>query len=207
MAPKVKFTKVEMIAASLAVARRKGVAGVTARNVAAELGGSTRPIFTYYDTLAELRKDTLQAAENCFFDWLRLGLKADIPFLGFGLQYIAFAREEPMLYQSLFMTPSAIDAADLVDTFRRSADIVRGSIMDTYHMDAAAADHYYRNMWLVVYSLAALVVLGNCPYTDEDMRSILSEFSAATCKAIKEIPGFAGGRFDRDTLFAELTEE
>lgn len=67
MAPKVKFTKEEMIAASLAVARRKGVAGVTARNVAAELGGSTRPIFTYYDTLAELRKDTLQAAENYFF--------------------------------------------------------------------------------------------------------------------------------------------
>ena len=51
MPPKAKFTKDEMINAALAITRRSGIETVTAREMAAELGVSTRPIFTYFKSI------------------------------------------------------------------------------------------------------------------------------------------------------------
>ena len=53
--PKVKFTKDEIVQAALEVARKKGAAGVTTRDIAAVLGVSTRPVFTHFRSMQELR--------------------------------------------------------------------------------------------------------------------------------------------------------
>ena len=57
MPPKVKFQKEEIVRAALKVVREQGIDAVTAREVAKELGVSPRPIFTYYDTMEQLRSD------------------------------------------------------------------------------------------------------------------------------------------------------
>ena len=105
MPPKVKFRKEEIVQAALDVARVKGADGVTARDIAAQLGVSTRPIFTYFNTMDEVKTAVRQAAEQVYQDYTAKGLNADIPFLGFGLQYLRFAEEEPELYKLLFLTP------------------------------------------------------------------------------------------------------
>ena len=65
-------------------------------------------------------------------------------------------------------------------------------------------DVYFRDLWLVVHSLATLIVTGGCPYSDREIGSILTGFSLSICKAIKEVPGFAAGTFDRDAVFRAL---
>ena len=97
MPPKVKFTKDEIVDAALRVARIKGAEGVTTRDIAAELGVSTRPIFTYYRGMDELRADLRLAAHAVYRRYTDEGLRQPIPFLGFGRQYLRFAREEPQL--------------------------------------------------------------------------------------------------------------
>ena len=59
-------------------------------------------------------------------------------------------------------------------------------------------------MWLVVHSLATLVVTDDCPYSEQEIGEILTGFSVSLCKAIKEIPGFAENHYDRDAIFTEL---
>ena len=61
-------------------------------------------------------------------------------------------------------------------------------------------------MWLVVHSLATLIVTGDCPYSEQEMGQILTGFSVSICMAIKEIPGFAENKFDRDAVFQKLVE-
>ena len=56
----------------------------------------------------------------------------------------------------------------------------------------------------MVHSLATLTVTGGCTYSDEEIGQILTGFSVSICKAIKEIPGFVSGTFDRDALFQAL---
>ena len=59
----------------------------------------------------------------------------------------------------------------------------------------------------MVHSIATLTVTGGCPYSEKEIADILTGFSVSVYKAIKEIPGFAAGDFDRDKVFRELIAE
>ena len=203
MAPKVKFQKSEIVDAALRVARVKG--DVTARDVAAELGVSTRPIFTYYRSMEELKRDVRQAAGDVYRRYAEEGLRQEFPFLGFGQQYLRFAREEPQLYRLLFLSPSAQGGA--MEAMRQSQAWLRESLCRIYRMNAGTADRYFRDMWLVTHSLATLIVTGSCPYSDGELSGILTECSVSFCKACKEIPGFGEGKFGRDAVFRALVEK
>ena len=79
--------------------------------------------------------------------------------------------------------------------------------MRVYNMDAATADRYFRDIWLVAFSCATLIVTDDCPYTEEEMLAIGAEISLSICKAYKEIPGLPEGRYDRDAIFRELVKK
>lgn len=206
MPPKVKFQKEEIVGAALEVARKKGIGAVTAREVAEELGVSTRPIFTYYDTMDQLRRDVYERAKDHYRAYIQRGLAGPIPFLGVGRQYIRFAREEPQLYKLLFLTPPG-EGGGAMEALELSQGLARESVMRVYNMDAHTADCYFRDLWLVVFSFATLIVTDDCPYTDEQMLAVLTEISLSVCKAYKEIPGLPEGRFDRDAIFRELVKK
>ena len=127
-----------------------------------------------------------------------------IPFLGIGMQYIRFAKEEPELYRLLFLTTHTCESSSVTAALNHSQDLVRESLKRTYNIDAPAANRYFRDMWLVVHSLATLIVNGECSYSDKETGDILTGFSVSICKAIKEIPGFVENSFDRDAIFHEL---
>ena len=204
MAPKVKFQKEEIIEAALKVARKKGINAVTAREVALELGVSTRPIFTYYESMDQLRHDVYELAKEHYKIYVLRGLEGPIPFLGVWRQYLRFAKEEPELYRLLFLTKLEGVDGGAMETLKMSQDLVRDSIMRIYHMDAHTADCYFRNIWLVAFSFATLIVTDSCPNTEEEILDIGAEISLSLCKAYKEIPGLAEGKYDKDALFTEL---
>lgn len=202
MAPKTKFTKEEMVAAAVAVVRKQGYEALTAQSIARELGVSTRPIFTCFDTMEEVRKAVCEAAVAVYEAYAQKGLEEKIPFYGLGMQYIRFAQEEPELYRLLFLsrTPGALAA------MQRLQALARPTLMQTYRLSSREADRYFRDMWLVAHSLSVLIVTGDCPYSDPEIGKILTGFSVSLCKAMKEIPGFADGHFDRDAVFQSMLE-
>ena len=206
MAPKNKFTKEEMVEAALRVVRAKGADGLTAKNIADALGTSTQPIFTCFKTMEEAQNEVRAAAEEIYERYVSEGLKAPVPFYGFGMSYTRFAGEEPELYRLLFLEGAAHGENGVMEAMHRSQDLIRESLEKIYHMDADTADRYFRDMWLVVHSLATLIVTGECPYSEKEIGQILTGFSVSLCKAIKEIPGFVEGTFDRDKEFRRLLE-
>ncbi|MBO7675103.1 MAG: TetR/AcrR family transcriptional regulator [Atopobiaceae bacterium] len=202
-----KFTKEEIVDAALRVTRAAGIGSLTARSLAAELGASTRPMFTYFDSMDALRHEVHEAAKELYRSYVERGLAEPIPFLGVGQSYIRFAKEEPELYKLLFLErPNGSDGGAM-EALAFSQDLVRTSLMRIYRMDAERADCYFRDLWLAAFGLATLVVTDGCPYSDEQMSAILTELSLAVCKAYKEIPGLHRGEFDRDAIFRELTND
>lgn len=207
MAPRNKFTREEMVEAAVRVVREKGIDALTAKALASELGVSTQPVFTCFHTIEEAKREVRTAAERMYDSYMEEGLHMKVPFLGVGMQYINFAKEEPQLYRLLFLTTSEDGSSSVMDALHRSQNLVRESLQQTYHIDAQTADRYYRDMWLVVHSLATLVVTGGCPYSEEEMGHILTGFSVSLCKSIKEIPGFVEDNYDRDAIFRELVKK
>ena len=207
MAPKNKFTRKEMVAAAVRVVQKRGAAALTAKSLAEELGTSTQPVFTCFGTMEALKAEVYVAAERLFDEYLTKGLKEKISFLGFGSQYIRFARKEPELYRLLFlMRPDDVGSGAFA-AMRHMQELVRPSLVEIYHISAQEADSYFRDLWLVVHSLATLIVTGDCPYSDREIGQILTSFSISVFKAIKEIPGFTEGTFDRDATFRGLIQE
>lgn len=206
MAPRSKYTREEMVEAAVRVVREKGIDALTAKALASELGVSTQPVFTCFHTIEEAKREVRTAAERVYDRYVEYGLRMKVPFLGVGMQYIHFAKEEPQLYRLLFLATSEDGSSSVMDALHHSQNLVRESLQETYHIDAQTADRYYRDMWLVVHSLATLVVTGGCPYSEEEMGHILTGFSVSLCKSIKEIPGFVENKYDRDKIFRELVE-
>lgn len=202
--PKVKFQREDIVNAALEITRAKGIDAVTAREVARQLQVSVGPIFTWFDTMDQLKAEACAQAMARYRAYIERGLAGPIPFLGLGQQYIRFAREEPELYKLLFLTRPGAGAGGAMAALRFSQDLARESVMRIYAMDAVTADRYFRDLWLVVFSFATLIVTDDAPYTDAEMSAILTEVSLSVCKAYKEIPGLPEGKFDRDAIFTEL---
>lgn len=207
MPPKVRFQKNEIAAAALNVARKQGIDAVTARETAKELGVSVGPIFTWYETMEQLKADACKQAKGVYREYIERGLAGPVPFLGVGQQYLQFAKDEPELYRLLFLRKPDSVSGGAMEALKFSQDLARESLMRIYRMEAWMADRYFRDLWLVVFSFATLIVTDGCPYTDEEMNAVLTEISLSVCKAYKEIPGLPEGRFDRDAIFQELVRK
>ena len=207
MAPKNKFTKEEMVEAALRVVRAKGIGGLTAKTLADELGTSTQPVFTAFKSMDGVKQEVYAAAVRVYDGYTNAGLQEKIPFLGVGMQYIRFAREEPELYRLLFLTKPTGKEHSAMKAMGHLQELVRPTLTAIYQISAEEADLYFRDLWLVVHSLSTLIVTGDCPYSDLEIGQILTGFSISICKSIKEIPGFAAGTFDRDTAFRALVSE
>ncbi len=204
MAPKNKFTKEEMVDAALRVVRTKGISGLTAKTMADELDTSTQPIFTAFGSMDKVKQEVYAAAVRVYDAYTNTGLKEKIPFFGVGMQYIRFAREEPELYRFLLLTQTQDQEYSAMKSMRHLQELVRPTLMNIYRITAEEADVYFRDLWFVVHSLSTLIVTGDCPYSDPEIGQILTGISISICKAIKEIPGFAAGTFDRDAEFRAL---
>lgn len=207
MPPKVKFQREEIVNAALRVVREKGPDAITAREVAAALEVSPRPIFTWFDSMDELRGEVWNQAKELYHAYIERGLKEPIPFLGVWREYVRFAREEPKLYSLLFLSRPDGVIGGAADAMRFSQDLVRDSVMRVYNVDAPVADRYFRDLWLVAFSFATLIVTDDCPYPEEEILSIGAEISLSVLKAIKEVPGFSDGTYDRDAIFSKLVQK
>ena len=204
MPPRARITREEIVEAAVSIVREKGLDGVTAREIAARKGTSTQPIFWYFGSMDEVKQAVRTEAEKLYGQSVLGGLKERVPFFGFGMAYIRFAKEQPELYKLLFFGTGGIGTTE---TMKRVDETVLPSLVKNYNVTEAQAELLYRDMWLVVHGLATLIVTGNCPYSDAEIGKILTGFSVAICKAIKEIPGYTEGEFDRDEIFGRLAKE
>lgn len=207
MPPSVKFTKEEIMNAALQVVREKGAAALTTRQIAAVLGVSTRPIFTYFQNMQQVQEAVRQAAQALYHSYIKKGLEQVHPFIGLGEQYIRFATQEPELYRLLFLPLAPGSENKAMEEMERTQNLVLDFLQQIYQLDEAAAKRFFRDVWLVAHSLAALIVTNCCPYSPEEIRQILTSVSLSVCKACKEIPEFVTNHLDKDTLFRSIIEK
>ena len=96
MPPKARFTKQELIDASLVLIRKEGMDALSARNLGEHLGCSSRPIFTLYASMTELQHDVLVQAYDLYHQYIAEETASGKypPYKASGMAYIRFAMEE-----------------------------------------------------------------------------------------------------------------
>lgn len=105
MPPAAKITKEMILKTVLEITRETGFETVNARSIAGKLNCSTRPIFTCYENMEELKQEFLEYAYEFYSRYvIHYSNSAEVsPILVLPLSYIEFAREETHLFKLLFI--------------------------------------------------------------------------------------------------------
>lgn len=188
MPPKAKFTKEEIIMAGLNIARREGISELTARSLGAELGCSARPVFTVFSGMEEVQKAVKDAARALYDEYVTAGLCSPMPFKGTGMAYIRFAREEPKLFQMLFMTETDenLKINGVLKRIDGNNEKILQAVVENYGLSIDAAGKFYRHLWIYSHGVATLLATKVCSFEEGEISEMLSEAARGILQKIKE---------------------
>ncbi|MGN1169053.1 MAG: TetR/AcrR family transcriptional regulator [Acutalibacteraceae bacterium] len=181
MPPSPKFTRDEIVAAALQVVSERGKEALSAREVAAVLGSSARPIFTVFSNMEELQQEVINAAWDKYNAFVSQSMNFTPAFKKFGMLMIQFAKNEPKLFQLLFMTENA-RAEKLDDIFEylgETATMCVDIIQSDYKLPRGYAKKLFELEWIFALGISSLCATDACRFSDEEISDMLSrEFRA-----------------------------
>ena len=96
----------------------EGLAGLSMRKLAKEVGVTAPALYRYYDGRDAVLADLVRQAHHVFLDYLRRGLEAPTPFERFkraGDGYLTFALEHPRWYAIMFSGPERLGMESIPD--------------------------------------------------------------------------------------------
>lgn len=187
MPPKAKFTREEIIEVALSLAADKGIRALTARELGAALGVSTRPIFTAFENMEEVLSEVRKAALAKFEEYARKAQEFTPVYKELGLQMVRFASEQPKLYRLLFMTekPEAKSFDDVFVNLGDMATLCVEVIQHDYELDYENARLLFQHNWIHTYAVGALIATGVCCFTEKEIQDMLSREFVAMLMLIK----------------------
>lgn len=175
-----RFSKDNIVAAGLRIVRACGFEAISARALGKELGTSSSPIFTMFKDMDEVLDAVRIAAEKAFNARMD-GVTDFFPaFKEFGLRLVAFAKEDPNIFQMLFLGKDS--RPEIAESIAREC---LGSVEQGYGLSLDQAEMLFRQMWPVACGIAALCVKHPEDFPEEEVSKTLSYHFSGIMSIIK----------------------
>ena len=173
MPPKCKFTKDEIIQAGLEMTRESGIDAVTARSLGERLGSSSRPIFSIFKSMDEVREEIIKAAEKLHTDYLKkdMDLGKYPAYKASGMAYIRFAKEEKELFKLLFMRDRSEEQIKESSDLDEFVDL----IMKNTGLTKDRAYMLHLEMWVYVHGVAVMTATSYLDWEQETVSQMLTD--------------------------------
>ncbi len=172
MLPTRKYSREDIVDAAYNVVSAEGMADFNARRIAGEIGCSTQPIYHNFSSMSELRDAVIQRAFDFYMEYIEKGMQTERPYLGSGLAYIRFARDNPRLYELLFMNKSDLSAYDFVFLNDKDQRIINVGKAFT-GLSEEEQREFHLKVWVFTHGLAALEASQTVNFTDEQIEQLL----------------------------------
>lgn len=176
MPPKPKYTKEQITEAALGVVSEKGADALTAKELGRALNTSATPIFTVFNSMQEVR-DEVKAAAMKRFESYAHKTNRDIPmFKQIGMQMIMFAKEEPHLYQILFMS-SDNKAESFDDVYAHLGDVADeclDALQADYGLTREDSKIILEHTWIYTFGIGVMCAVGMCGFSEEEISEMLT---------------------------------
>ena len=177
MPPKPKFTREEIVAAALELVSKNGIESLTARELSLYLGSSARPIFTVFKSMDEVAQAVRESAMDKYEEFVSRALDYFPEFKKYGMQMIAFSKQEPKLFQLLFMTEnnSAKSFEDVFPILGKTAKTCIEIIERDYKLEPDMAMLLFEHAWIHSFGICVMCAMGTCRFTDDEISEMLSD--------------------------------
>lgn len=150
------FTKEQILQAAVNLARKKGFSAITARALGAELGTSSRPIFSFYKSMTDVQNDVIAFACELHGSYIKNEMQSGKypPYKASGMAYIRFAREEKELFKVLFMQNAP---AEVSQRLKDESQMLAELICKQVNVTKEQAMFFYLEMWALVHGIASMI--------------------------------------------------
>ncbi|KOY83969.1 TetR/AcrR family transcriptional regulator [Lysinibacillus macroides] len=174
MAPKERFTEEILLDCAFEMVKKNGIDSVNARDLAKELGCSTKPIFRVFASMDDLKYAIYERASKLYNERMFQGLH-ESSFLGMGLAYINFAREEKKLFELLFLSNKykISSFSDLLNDVENQGIIA--IISKLTGLTQTSAKTLFIDIWLTTHGIATMCATNTCDLDSSEIESILKD--------------------------------
>lgn len=159
MPPTAKITKEMILNTVLEITRETGFETVNARSIAGKLNCSTRPIFTCYENMEELKQEFLDYAYEFYSRYvIHYSNSVDVsPILVLPLSYIEFAREETHLFKLLFINDMDLKMEKAKDFYNEADNEKRAAVFsEQIGVELARGKVIFLDLFLYTHGIAVL---------------------------------------------------
>lgn len=210
-----QFTREDIIRAALELTRVRGIDAVVARELGKALGVSSSPIFTVFQSMDEVREAVVEQAKKMYDGYVREGLAMNPPFKGFAMQYLRFAREEPRLFELLFVRMIRGQTFEQMLGEEGHHELICRVVTETFHISEKEAEWLYSNIWIYVHGIAMLQISDVYTFDEKTLaemigsvvRGLLMELRSPEDERVRLVP-VEGQRIVGDVIkYAEAKYE
>lgn len=188
MPPKARITKEMILDVVLEITRENGFETVNARSIASKLQCSTRPIFTCYGSMEELKSDFLDFAFKTYERYVAdYGNSVQFkPYLLLPLPYIAFAKEETHLFQLLFISDMDLDMKAGRDFYNEIGNEAKAKeFAEMVGIELEAAKGIFFNLFLYSHGIAVLTATKKMAVDQDHIEKMVANFLSVQIKQVK----------------------
>lgn len=185
MPPKFKFTRKEIVETAFKIVRRGGWAALTARSLGSELGASSRPIYSFFNSMTELEEEVVKKAVDLLFQFMSQK-RTDDPWIDHGIGYVMFGSEEKQLFR-------AVNDENHIVYFKKYGDVIwdrlTGALSDYPGFHGLTVGQVFKvqgHRWLFAHGLAFQA--SNPPpgvWDDDTLFTVMQEGSKAILDGLK----------------------
>ena len=182
MPPKPKITKDMILTTVLNITRETGFEAVNARSIAGKLQCSTRPIFTCYENMEELKAEFLEFAFEYYNRYVEEYKKCKNikSYLLFPLSYIEFAKEETNLFRLLFISDMDLDMSEANDFYKELGNEEKAkSFSQIIGVEPKQGKEIFLDLFLYSHGIAVLTATGKLSLDSCDAEKMLMNFLSA----------------------------
>ena len=177
MPPKPKFLKEEILDAAIDLVRNRGAEALTARELGNYLGISSRPIFTAFKNMEDLKSSVIKECIKLFEKRCTKEIEeSNYPqYKAIGTAYLRFSVEEKNIFKLLFMRDRSDEFKYGYDAF----DIPLMSAMKKSGVESNVAELLHTEMWIWVHGVATMLVTGYVDWDSELISKMMTDIFTA----------------------------
>lgn len=179
------FTKEEIVTAALDLTRERGFGAVSARSLGDKLGSSSRPIFSYFKSMDDVKSAIEESANEIYNSYIEEEMNSGKypAYKANCMAYIRFAREEKELFKLLFLSDSSAyedgeaengtggesetEIAPLVSILQKQLGFSKED-----------AQLFFSETWVTVHGIAAMTATNDLNWTESFVSKTLNDVFA-----------------------------
>lgn len=187
MPPVAKITKDMILNNVLEITRKTGFEAVNARSIAGRLKCSTRPVFTCYKNMDELKREFLDFAFKFYSQYVRdySSSVAAEPCLLLPLSYIEFAAEETNVFKLLFINDMDLNMKEANDFYSEAGNEEKAkSFSKMIGVEFGHAKNIFLDLFLYAHGMAVLTADGKLSLDRNTAEKMLQNLLSALINQI-----------------------